>query len=200
MVFSFASCDIYEFLNSYGKQQIPETEKKYTPGYTVTDYRLALYNGIDAYDNGEFNIANSDGKVLVLNFWYADCVGCVAELPDFAKVSAGLADKATVIAVTKASPLDIEKSYDFIKNFEADNPDSKIIWASDKQISDPNSANELYTMFEGTGTYPMTVVIDTNGTIFSIIQNTVSENMLNILINGAYASSVNLKTNTALQN
>ncbi len=170
----------------------PVTQQTYKQHDTISkDYNISLYNGTDAYDAGVFNMAKPEGKVIVLNFWYVDCPGCVAELPDFAKVSASLADKASIIAVTKASPVDIEKSHEFIKTFEEENPESKIVWATDKPISDPNSANELYTMFGGSGTYPMTVIIDMNGKIFSIIQNTVNEVMLENMISGAYAASSN---------
>ena len=50
--------------------------------------------------NGEkFDLADHEGKVVVLNFWYTTCGPCVEELPHFYETAKQYGDKLTILAL-----------------------------------------------------------------------------------------------------
>lgn len=101
------------------------------------------------------------GKVTVINFWYANCVPCKAELPYFDEVAATYKDLVTVVAVHSTDP-SFEQAFDYVKDTY---PESNMIFLKDTALS---SGNDAYYMDLGGSKYnmyPMTVIIDENGII-----------------------------------
>ncbi len=157
----------------------------YSAGDLCPDISIPTFNGTN-YSGGDFRPLENKGKVTVINFWYTECGGCIAELPDFSRIAADLEDKATVIAVTKSN---YEKdSYGYInENY----PDSRIIWGLDTPISkdDPTSPDIMFKSFGGGDAYPITVILDTEGRIFTVQTAGLTYDVLNLLIMGAYNSN-----------
>ncbi len=170
----------YNFIDKPAEDEVKIT--LYEKGDTCPDVDIPIFNGTD-YSKESFNPLNNSGKVTVLNFWYTECGGCVAELPDFSKIASDLEDKVTVVALTKSN---YEKdSYNYINTTY---PDSKILWGLDTPINpeDPTSPDVLFKSFGGGDAYPITVILDTQGRIFTVQTTGLTYDVLNLLIMGAY--------------
>ncbi len=146
---------------------------------------IPIFNGTD-YSGTPFHLKNNEGKVTVLNFWYTECGGCVAELPDFERIAADYAHIVTVVALTKSNYAD--DSHEWInQNY----PDSKILWGKDSPIdpADPTSPDILFKSLGGGDAYPITVVIAPDGKIFAMQNAGLSYEALYMLVMGAKAST-----------
>ncbi len=162
-------------------------------GYTVygegdmcPDVDIPIFNGTD-YTEKSFNpVKDSEGKVVVLNFWYTECGGCVAELPYFNNVATDLKDMATIVAITKSDFK--EDSYDYINEKYAD---SDILWGLDTPIDpdSPTSADVLFKSLGGGDAYPITVILNKNGKIDTIMTTGLDESTLTFLIMKAASST-----------
>ena len=108
------------------------------------------------------------GKITVINFWGTWCTPCVSELPDFDKIATDYKDTVTVIAVHSSTGR--ETSADYVKAYY---PDSEIIFAND--IPDENDTfNGIYYLnLGGSNAYPYTVIIDENGIITHIFEDSL---------------------------
>ncbi len=154
----------------------------YVSGDACPDVNIPIFDGTD-YSSESFNPSKNSGKVTVLNFWYTECGGCVAELPDFDRIATDLSDKVTVVALTKSN---YEKdSYGYINtNYNG----SKILWGLDTPINpdDLTSPDVLFKSFGGGDAYPITIILDTQGRIFTVQNTGLTYDVLNLLIMGAY--------------
>ncbi len=155
--------------------------KIYDEGEMIMDVDIPVFDGTD-YSAESFNPSQNQGKVTVLNFWYTECSGCVKELPDFNRIASDLKDQVTVVAITHSGY--IEDSYGYINT---NYPDSEIIWGADSPIdsSGDATADKLYTQLGGKGAYPITIILDREGKIFTIQTTELEYEMLFLLINGA---------------
>ncbi len=146
----------------------------YEVGDLCPDVEIPLFDGTDYSKNNFRPLSDNAGKVTVINFWYTECGGCVAELPYFARVATEMKDVATIIAVSKS---DFKvASYEFIndssivldgKDTGKQWIDSDILWGLDTPI-DPDSAasaDVLFKSFGGGDAYPITVILDKTGEI-----------------------------------
>ncbi len=156
----------------------------YTAGELCPDVEIPTFNGTD-YSGEKFNPLENKGKVTVLNFWYTQCGGCVAELPAFDKIASEYKDMVTVVAITKSTYSYVKESYAFINEGYAD---SEIIWGLDTPIdpSNPTSADVLFKSLGGGDAYPMTVILDRNGNIFTIQNAGLEYDILYMFVMGAY--------------
>ncbi len=154
----------------------------YFVGDMCPDVDIPIFDGTD-YSKETFNpVSNNSGKVTVINFWYTECSGCVAELPDFDRIATDLKDVVTVIALTKSNFE--EDSYSYINENYAD---SDIIWGLDTPI-DPDSeasADVLFKSFGGKDAYPITVILDKTGKMYTLETAGLDYGMLFMLIMGA---------------
>ncbi|MDE6585052.1 MAG: redoxin family protein [Clostridia bacterium] len=137
------------------------------PQFTVQGY-----NGKETYSYSE-----SEGKVVVLNFWATWCPPCVAELPHFNKLQQAYADDVVVVAI-HGTDIDEDVSA-FIANREGWSDFSIIFCQDEKGIEIENritdndgvettekvTVNSLYEYFGGKAIWPMTIVIDREGKI-----------------------------------
>lgn len=99
----------------------------------------------------------SIGKITIINFWGTWCTPCVNELPYFDKIASEYKDSVNVIAIHTDMVSDTAPKY--IKNYYSN---SNITFAKDL------ANEEYYSKLGGRGTYPYTVVLDSNGKITEI--------------------------------
>ena len=112
-----------------------------------------------------FTLSQNMGKVTVINFWGVWCAPCKAELPHFDAVATEYAGKATVLAMHTL--YDSENADEYIaKNY----PDTKMLFGLD--------ADDYYTALGGTGTYPMTIVVNGDGIITARFERAVTHDEL----------------------
>ena len=146
---------------------------------------IPIYDGA-WYDTKSFDPAGNQGKVTVINFWGVWCTGCIKELPYFDRVAEDLEEMVTVVAIH--TDTDKDQSDEYINEHF---PDSKMLFGLDRPIDpdDPSSADYFYSTFGGPGTYPITVIISPDGTIFTVQTTELDYDTLMILVMGANASS-----------
>lgn len=115
---------------------------------------LAPSMTLNKYDGTTFDLSQTKGKVTVINFWGTWCTPCVAELPHFNRIASEYGDRVAVVTVHSA--YDSETGGGYInENF----PGTNMIAAMDKENDD------YYKALGGKGTYPMTVILDSDGVI-----------------------------------
>ncbi len=154
----------------------------YEVGDMCPDVDIPIFDGVD-YSKNTFNpIKDNEGKVVVINFWYTECSGCVAELPYFDKLASEMKNDAVIIALTKSN-FEVD-SYDYINEYYGD---SDIIWGLDSPIDPENAGSPdiLFKSFGGGDAYPITVILDGNGKINSVTLAGLSEKRLELLIKKA---------------
>ena len=102
----------------------------------------------------------SQGQVLVINFWATWCHGCVSEFPEFVALDKEYRNKGVkVIGISLDSPSDIDsKVTPFIKKsgaqFDVVVPD----------MDDPKPVIDQFTP-EWTGAMPVTLILDQSGAL-----------------------------------
>ena len=111
---------------------------------------------------GTVNVDFYQGKIVVINFWGTWCGPCKAELPHFDELAREYAEDVVVIAVHTESSREEAPTY-----IEENYPDSDIVWVYDKPLdqSQPDLGDFYYTTLGGSSSYPMTVILDGDGTI-----------------------------------
>lgn len=112
-----------------------------------------------------FTVSQNAGKVTVINFWGTWCAPCIEELPYFDAVANEYADEASVIAMHTL--YESETADEYIAEHY---PDTLMLFGLD--------ANDYYTALGGTGTYPMTVVVNGEGIITAKFQGPVTHEEL----------------------
>jgi thiol-disulfide isomerase/thioredoxin len=111
---------------------------------------------------GTVNVDFYQGKIVVINFWGTWCGPCKAELPHFDELAREYAEDVVVIAVHTESTREEAPAY-----IQENYPDSDIVWVYDKPLdqSQPDLGDFYYTTLGGSSSYPMTVILDGDGTI-----------------------------------
>ncbi|MCM1438307.1 MAG: TlpA family protein disulfide reductase [Roseburia sp.] len=153
----------------------PETI--YREGDLCPLFVLQRYN---AEEGATFSVKESRGKVTVLNFWYTDCDPCKAELPEFEKVYAEYNGAINMVAIHSATAVPRGGVQDFLDNNEDKNHkrwNSYTLW-----FAQTTRELNVYTMLGGRGAWPMTVVLDKEGRISSVIPQKCSESDLRAAI------------------
>ena len=131
---------------------------------------------LETYSGEKFSIADTKGKVTVLNFWGTWCTPCVQELPHFDMLASKYADTVTVAVIHSA--LDVETGGEYIsENF----PDTSMIVPHDTENDD------YYKILGGSIAYPMTVIIDEDGVIVFAREGSVTYSDLKTAVDAALA-------------
>lgn len=130
----------------------------YKIGEKCPDFEVLAYKTAGNPDSDTFSSADARGKVLVLNFWYINCGGCVKELPDFNEVQQEYSDDVQIVALHYHSMDNALDKQDYIDNI--------FNW-SDYLVTFVQDTTELslYEHFGGDGNFPMTVILDKEGII-----------------------------------
>ena len=125
-------------------KSIPIPQSKYfTKGEKISNF-----NTTDIEEN-KWKLKNLKGKVVVLNFWFLDCMPCRQEIPELNKLTEKFKDSVDVIFLSIA-PDDKNDLVEFLK----DHPfNYKII--SDKYMSNQYNIK----------TFPTNVIIDKQGQV-----------------------------------
>ena len=144
----------------------------------------AITKELELMFGGTVNISQFKGKVVVLNFWGTWCVPCKSELPAFDRLATEYSDKLAVVAVHTA--YDTQAKAAAPGYVESNFPDSKIHFAFDKAIGTYD--DEYYTLLNGNGSYPMTLIIDARGVITEIHYGQMSYDDLKTVVDSALAN------------
>ncbi|MDE7214674.1 MAG: 4Fe-4S binding protein, partial [Clostridia bacterium] len=153
------------------------------PDFTLTLYESAATKKDDGYYKKiSSNVIADDtiytaGIVTVINFWYTTCDPCVDELPYFAAVKEELGDKVMIVAVQTADT--VANTYNFI-NSTVDRLDGTTLWRDWGILfaQDDEDNVDAYHMFGGKGAFPMTVIIDAEGIIDTVITYKLTQDKL----------------------
>jgi thiol-disulfide isomerase/thioredoxin len=157
----------------------------YDVGDECPAFEIPVYNGDGEYTDS-FNPAENKGKVTVINFWGVWCPGCIKELPYFDQIAEEFDGVVDVIAIHTFDQMDESDEY-----IEEHFPDSKMLFGVDRLVKDGDttSGEYFYTSLGGTGTYPITVIVDPNGEIFTLQQTELDYSTLAVLIMAALANA-----------
>ena len=120
-----------------------------------------------SYSGESLSIADTRGKVTVINFWGTWCPYCVYELPAFDRIASEYPDIVSIIAIHSSGD---DEGKDFV---DENYPDTKIIFAND-----PTDSDAYYLRLGGVGYYPMTYILDENGVIAYIQTGAMSYDTL----------------------
>ena len=112
-------------------------------------------------DGGEFDFADADGTITVVNFWASWCVPCRDEHPELVAAANGLDGEVQFVGITYLDALDDAREFlDEYGRAEA---------AAD--VQDPGSRAALESGIFG---IPETFFIDETGTIVGVVRGPVN--------------------------
>jgi peroxiredoxin len=112
------------------------------------------------------------GRVLVVNFWYAECGPCRVEADDLREVSAATADTATFLGVnTRNSPASVDA---FVDTFDI--PYENVLDVEDSAVQLAFAARTA------PNTTPSTLVLDAEGRVSARVLGVVDPGTLTALI------------------
>ena len=140
----------------------------YTAGKLCYTQDVALFGE----GNKVFNVANA-GKVTVINFWGTWCAPCVNELPHFDDLAREYGDEIAIVAIHSQESVNDAPAF-----IQANYADSPILFGYDVN-------NAYYKKLGGTGSFPMTLVIDANGVVVANRIGALSKVELHMLIEQA---------------
>lgn len=170
MTISLAACVDSENSADPGTQNTTPTEPEETQpvpteparGNAIGDlcYGAVLPIMDGSGDTGMTIDPTATGKVTVINFWGTWCVPCKDELPFFEQVAREYSDTVCVIAIHSAQ--DNRKLTSYIAQNYADSP---IIFSVQQPTEADPYNGEYYTLLNGDGYFPYTVILDNTGRI-----------------------------------
>ena len=135
------------------------------------EYDLQLY-GNDA----TVNIANTKGKITIVNFWYIYCGSCVKELQtEFPLIKETYGDQVEIIAVHSYE----EYMSDIPAFIEESFPGADFTFCRDGE------GEAYFKMLGGSQAWPVTVVLDQEGRILSSIMGSTTFDELKTIIDSA---------------
>ena len=126
------------------------------PELTILPERL-LERPIKSLDKGSFRLADFNGKVVVVNMWASWCPPCRSEVPEYEKVRKAYAGRE--VEFIGLTPEDPRTSNGRVQQFlRSVNFGFRLGWAD---------GDTAYTLMNGQGTLPQTLVIAASGRIVS---------------------------------
>ena len=141
----------------FGQKAVSKNKVKSGKSQAKVENKIAPPFAVKDLDGNKFKLQKLKGKIVVLNFWFAECLPCVDEIPNLNKLVAEYKDKNIVfLAFTEDKPAKI-------KSFLAKNPFKYNI------VSDTSSAviNKYGTPVNGSSLmlYPTHIIIGRDGKI-----------------------------------
>lgn len=116
-----------------------------------------LERRIRTLDNNHFRLGDFQGKVLVINLWASWCGPCRREVPEYELIRKEYQGRnVEFIGLTTEDPA--EATQQVIKFVRQTNFGFLLGWA-DKEMA--------FTLMNGRGSIPQTLVIDTNGSVIN---------------------------------
>lgn len=151
--------------------KVPETTTGAEVGQMCPDDEISLYNSDQTFG---FSVTTTNSKVRVINFWGTWCGPCVAELPHFDELASEFDGKAVFIAIHSSYAADT--ALDFIhENY----PDSKMLFGQNDE------SDSYFYALGGGDTWPMTLVLDSEGVITARFDGSVDYETLKAAIENA---------------
>lgn len=120
-----------------------------------------------------------EGKVVVLNFWYASCPPCRLEAPDLQSLSEKYSGKVQFIGVNVRDEADTAKAFE--RNFKISYP--SIVDATDAKVQLALAGQR------GPNATPTTIVLDQKGRVAARVLGEVNKSVLDTLISDALAEA-----------
>ncbi len=139
-----------------------QTDRGNTEGTLCFDAQLPIVTADG--DSGQVIVPTETGKITVMNFWGTWCTPCVAELPYFDQLAAAYPDEVTVIAIHSA--LQSQTAPEYIGKYYASSP-MLFSW-------DSGANGDYYATLGGRGTYPYTLILDSDGIIVKVFHSSVT--------------------------
>jgi peroxiredoxin len=142
-----------------GKVIAMQLEKKANAlqvGSSAPDFTVMDLNG------KEYKLSDWNGKIVVLNFWFTECVPCIQEMPELNKVAEKYKDNAGIafLSITYDSE---EK----VRNFLAKHDFHYPVAAGQKALTDQY----------GIAGYPTNMVLDKTGKVTLLLAAYSTENV-----------------------
>lgn len=125
-------------------------------GDICPSFETPVYYGIDEdYYTPEY----SRGKVTVINFWGTWCDPCLKEMPYLIELAENYGDDVDVVAIHSSY------TYKNIPNYIVEQgwDDTGVIFTLDFVTA--GESNVIYDLLGGTGTFPYTLILDSEGII-----------------------------------
>ena len=155
-------------------EDILDTNLVFVVGDRLKNFTVDAFES--TYKEKTFSTASARGKVLVVNFWFISCGPCVAELPGFNEVTKKYGDDVAVLAIHSDNS-EVSGAQLFIDSMGWS--DWGVIFGRDQ------TGDAIYKSLVGDGTYPMTIIIDTEGYITFVRLGGISSAELNGAIDAA---------------
>jgi cytochrome c biogenesis protein CcmG/thiol:disulfide interchange protein DsbE len=138
------------------------------PDGTAPNFEMQFFDGYEWQEHPSANLADFEGKVVVLNFWASWCVECLLEAELLEDTWQAYADKDVVFL--GVAYIDVEpKSKAYLERFNITYPNA------------PDLRSSISSKYEITGV-PETFFINKAGKITHIQLGPVNETMLTTLI------------------
>lgn len=129
-------------------------------GSVCPDFTVQIYdNATGELTERTYSPSDSRGKVTVINFWGTWCPYCIMELPDFDQVAREDPD-VTIVAVHSISSKEEAPAY-----ISANYADSNIVFTQDSVQAADGARQDVCTLLGGRGSYPRTIILDSEGVI-----------------------------------
>jgi thiol-disulfide isomerase/thioredoxin len=133
---------------------IPKNERAAAPEFSGT-----------LLDGKDFDSAQLDGHVGVLNFWGSWCAPCRVETPEFSQVAADLADDGVQFVGVDVKETDKQFAQAFIDRFAITFP----------SLYDPRGEVALAFRDYPANAIPSTIVLDPGGRVAAVYTGSVSQ-------------------------
>ena len=151
--------------------KVPEAVTGAEIGQMCPDDEIPLYNSDQTFG---FSVTTTNSKVRVINFWGTWCGPCVAELPHFDKLASEFDGEAVFIAIHSSYAADT--ALDFVL---ANYPESKMLFGQGDDV------DSYFYALGGGDTWPMTVVLDSEGIVTARFDGSVDYETLKAAIEDA---------------
>ncbi len=162
-----------------------ESSTAYVVGDTMEAFETTEFFSAD----GTYGLSEDGGKIVVLNFWYIGCGGCELEMPHFGALASDESYKDKVSVVVVHSNDDIFGAEDpdelkdgtevkYIEKYILEEKGWGSFYSNIKWVKDVMGEDSLYLGLGGTGAWPMTAILDEEGTIRFITASSVTEEIL----------------------
>ena len=158
------------FDDGTGGNVIPDNSGDVTVGSDIGNkcpsYSLDLVNG-----EGQINVRDLEGKIVIINFWGVWCGPCKQELPDFDQVASEYSED--VVVLTIHSVLNKSEAPAYIAEHFAD---SKMLFAYDLPLT--GNIDMYFNLLGGKSSYPRTLILDENGIVVFEVDGKVDHQTL----------------------
>ena len=151
--------------------KVPEAVTGAEIGQMCPDDEIPLYNSDQTFG---FSVTTTNSKVRVINFWGTWCGPCVAELPHFDELASEFDGEAVFIAIHSSYAADT--ALDFVL---ANYPESKMLFGQGDDV------DSYFYALGGGDTWPMTVVLDSEGIVTARFDGSVDYETLKAAIEDA---------------